>query len=55
MESAFIDQSSTKEKILEKKRVRERKKNNQTKSQKTVFVAVVLLCNSHYVMSVGAN
>lgn len=54
MESAFIDQSSTKEKILKEKRVRERKTTKQ-KAQKTVFVAVVLLYNSHYVMSVGAN
>lgn len=54
MESAFIDQSSTKEKILKKKRVRERKTTKQ-KAQKTVFVAVVLLYNSHYVMPIGVN
>lgn len=54
MESAVIDQSSTKEKNLKKKRVREKKKPKQ-KAQKTVFVAVMLLYNSHYVMSVGAN
>lgn len=54
MESAVIDQSSTKEKNLKKKRVRGKKKTKQ-KAQKTVFVAVMLLYNSHYVMSVGAN
>lgn len=41
MESAIIDQSSTKEKILKEKRVRESMKKTKQKAQKTVFVAVV--------------
>lgn len=55
MGSAIIDQSPTKEKIWGGERERERERKNKQKAQKSVFVAVVLLYNSHYVMTVGAN
>lgn len=54
MESAIIDQSPTKEMIGGGDGGVSERKNKQ-KAQKRVFVAVVLLYNSHYVMPVGAN
>jgi len=55
MESAVIDQFPTKGKMKNKRKGREEKQTNKQKAQTRVFVAVVLLYNSHYVMPVGAN